>query len=500
MPTFASLYFPRSRGYGAFRVEGFFHEMAAKRSFREALLSYAQPKVATMLVLGAACGLPLLTISNTIGLWLTDSNVTMTSIGLFAYTLLPYSLKFAWAPLLDQTRLPVLHRLLGKRRSWMLVAQLGILIAFIGLYFSDPRTDLWQVAMFALLLGFSGASQDISVDAWRIEIAPKEEQGTMLGAYQLGYRLCALATGVAALYIAQYVSWHASILFLGSLILLGIAATFVARRPPERDASEEAHKLEVALEKRLHVHGKIGHGIAWFYGAVIAPFIDFFRRYKWYGLLVLAMIGAYRLPDFVMGAMAGPMYRQSFSLAEIATIAKLIGVWVTIGGALLGGVFVVRFGIMRSLFIGLIAVIIGNLSYAWLATRGHDTGAFSIAIGIENMAGGFAGTALLAYMSNLTSTAFTATQYALFSSFYALPGKAFGGLSGVAVDWFSAHRTSFQSLVPGLSELPDKVIGFVPFFICTALIGLPALVLLILVYRLQGEPAPASAKPEPSKA
>src|SRR3954468_20164034 len=145
---------------------------------RAALQSYLKPRTATMLALGCACGLPLLTISNALGLWLTDNRVSMTDIGLFAYTLLPYSLKFVWAPLLDQVRLPVLHRLLGKRRSWMLVAQFGILVAFIGLSLSDPRTQLFQVAMFALLLGFAGASQDISVDAWRIEVAPPEEQGT----------------------------------------------------------------------------------------------------------------------------------------------------------------------------------------------------------------------------------------------------------------------------------------------------------------------------------
>src|ERR1043165_2856997 len=163
-------------------------EPASASRTRAALQSYLKPRPATMLLLGAACGLPLLTISNVLGLWLTDNGVSMTDIGLFAYTLLPYSFKFVWAPLLDQVRLPVLHRLLGKRRSWMLVAQSGILIAFIGLWFSDPRTELLQVALFALLLGFSGARQDISVDAWRIEIAPPEEQGTMLGAYQLGYR------------------------------------------------------------------------------------------------------------------------------------------------------------------------------------------------------------------------------------------------------------------------------------------------------------------------
>jgi PAT family beta-lactamase induction signal transducer AmpG len=436
-----------------------------------------------MLVLGASCGLPLLTIANTLGLWLTDSKVSMTDIGLFAYTLLPYSFKFVWAPLLDQVRLPVLHRLLGKRRSWMLVAQLGILIAFIGLSLSDPRTDLMGVALFALLLGFSGASQDISVDAWRIEVAPPEEQGTMLGAYQLGYRLTALATGALAPYLAQLVSWRVSISVLGCLILLGLAATLLAHRPPEQDAEEEAQKAE----QTLNLRGRIGTAIGWFYGAVIAPFVDFFRHHGWVGVLILAMIGIYRLPDFVMGTMARPMYRQSFSLVEIGTMSGLIGVWVTIIGALLGGFFVFRFGIMRSLVLGLCAVIAGNLLYALLAASGHDMAMFGLAIGVENIASGFAGTALLAYMSSLTNRSFTATQYALFSSFYALPGKLLGGMSGFLVDWFAHHRVLFG---PWLTGLPDKVAGFVPFFLTTALTGLPAMALLYLVYRREGSPGP----------
>jgi len=195
------------------------------------------------------------------------------------------------------------------------------------------------------------------------------------------------------------------------------------------------------------------------------------------------MIGLYRLPDFVMGVMARPMYRQSFSLVEIGTMSGLVGVWVTILGALIGGFFVFRFGIMRSLFIGLIAVIVGNLMYALLAASGHDVVVFAAAIGVENIASGFAGTALLAYMSSLTNRSFTATQYALFSSFYAMPGKLLGGLSGVFVDWFAAHRHAFEPFVPVLTALPDKVVGFVPFFIVTAFAGLPALVLLILVRR-----------------
>lgn len=444
-----------------------------------AIESYLKPRTATMLVLGASCGLPLLTIANVLSLWLTDANVSMTDIGLFAYTLLPYSFKFVWAPILDQTRLPVLHRLLGKRRSWMLVAQFGILIAFIGLCLSDPHTQLVQVALFALLLGFSGASQDISVDAWRIEIAPSEEQGTMLGAYQLGYRLTALATAALAPYIAQLISWRAGLIFLGCLIFLGMGATFFARRPPEQDASAEVQKAE----QKLSLRGRAGSAIGWFYGAVIAPFVDFFRQHGWIGLYILAMIGTYRLPDFIMGTVARPMYRQSFSLIEIGTMSGLIGVWVTIAGALIGGFFVFRLGIVRSLFIGLIAVILGNLTYAILAASGHDVAVFAVAIGIENLAAGFAGTALLAYMSSLTNKAFTATQYALFSSFYALPGKMLGGLSGLLVDWFASHRHAFEPLLPVMATLPDKVVGFVPFFVTTALAGLLPLFLMIFLFR-----------------
>jgi PAT family beta-lactamase induction signal transducer AmpG len=454
---------------------------------RAAIASYLQPRSATMLVLGASCGLPLLTISNTLSLWLTDGGISMTDIGLFAYTLLPYSFKFAWAPLLDQVRLPFLHRLLGKRRSWMLVAQLGIFVAFAGLWLSNPRTELMQVALFALLLGFCGASQDISVDAWRIEIAPAEEQGTMLGAYQLGYRLTALATAALAPYIAALVSWRASLVFLGCLIFLGITAALLAGRPPERDASNEVR----AAEARLQLFGAVGAAIGWFYGAVIAPFVDFFRTHRWTGLLILAMIGAYRLPDFIMGTVARPMYRQSFSLVEIGTMSGLIGVWVTIAGALIGGFVVFRFGIMRALLSGLIAVIAGNLCYALLAASGHNVVMFAVAIGVENIAAGFAGTALLAYMSSLTSKAFTATQYALFSSFYALPGKLLGGLSGLLVDWFASHRHFFEAMLPSLAALPDKVVGFVPFFVTTALAGLPALALFLIVARLPGARAPA---------
>jgi PAT family beta-lactamase induction signal transducer AmpG len=259
----------------------------------------------------------------------------------------------------------------------------------------------------------------------------------------------------------------------------------LARRPPEADAAGEVQ----AVEETLNMRGRIGRTVGWLYGAAIAPIVDFFRQHQWSGLLILAMIGLYRLPDFVMGTMARPMYRQSFSLVEIGTMSGLIGVWVTIAGALIGGFFVFRFGIMRSLFIGLIAVIAGNLMYALLAASGHDIGVFATSIGVENIAAGFAGTALLAYMSSLTNRAFTATQYALFSSFYALPGKLLGGLSGLLVDWFAGQRHAFEHWFPSLVALPDKTVGFVPFFVTTALTGLPALLLLILVSRREDAPS-----------
>ena len=298
----------------------------------------------------------------------------------------------------------------------------------------------------------------------------------MLGAYQLGYRLTALATAALAPYIAALVSWRASLIFLGCLVFLGIAAALLAGRPPERDASDEVR----AAETRLRMFGAVGAGIGWFYGAVVAPFVDFFRTHRWMGLLILAMIGAYRLPDFIMGTVARPMYRQSFSLVEIGTMSGLIG-----------GFVVFRFGIMRALLAGLIAVIAGNLCYAVLAASGHDVVMFAVAIGVENIAAGFAGTALLAYMSSLTNKAFTATQYALFSSFYALPGKLLGGLSGILVDWFASHRHTLEAVLPSLAALPDKVVGFVPFFVTTALAGVPALVLFLIVARLPNTRAPA---------
>jgi PAT family beta-lactamase induction signal transducer AmpG len=449
---------------------------APRRRPFEGVLAYFERRVFIMLLLGFSSGLPFLLVFGTLSAWLRQAGIPKTEIGFVSYVGLAYTIKFLWAPVLDHLRLPLLDRALGRRRAWMILAQIVIALGLLGIASSDPGTSLVTVASFALLVAFGSATQDIAVDAWRIEAAPKERQGVMAGAYQLGYRLALIASGAGALYIAQYASWHISYSVMAALMCVGfLAALFAPRLAEHREAAVVGEaKVEEAAE-RLGLGASLAHAMAFLYRTVVAPFVDFFARHKWSGLLILALIGAYRLPDFVMGVMANPLYIDlGFSLAEIASIAKLYGVGMSITGALVGGAVVARLGLFRTLLIGVTAVLIGNLSFAWLATRGHDFMALTIAISAENFASGFAGTALIAYMSSLTNVAFTATQYALFSSFYALPGKLLGGLSGWAVDQF----------------------GFVALYITTTAMALPAMALVLAVMaknRAGRDPAKAPA-------
>ncbi len=230
----------------------------------------------------------------------------------------------------------------------------------------------------------------------------------------------------------------------------------------------------------LGLHGEAANAFVWLYRAIVAPFVDFFAHHGWLALVILALIGTYRIPDFVMGVMANPLYVDlGFSPATIGTVVKVFGVWITIAGTLAGGLAVARLGIMRSLLIGIIASILGNLVFAWLATQNGHVTALTIAIGAENFAGGFAGTALIAYMSSLTSTTFTATQYALFSSLYALPGGLLKGFSGIAVDWFDAHQAITHMFLGTVAGTLSKTAAYVPFFVMTASMGIPALILTL---------------------
>ena len=435
-------------------------ETATRRSWSAAAAAYAQPRVLTMFVLGFSSGLPFLLIFSTLSAWLTEAGVSLATIGFASYVGLAYTIKFVWAPLVDRLPLPFVGRLLGRRRAWMLLAQVVVAAAIFAMSRIDPASDLAGMVVAAVVVAFASATQDTAIDAWRIEAAAsKDDQATMAAATQLGYRIALIAAGAGALYIADYASWSASYATMAALMGVGMLGTIVAYRPAEAAPQDTAAAALAPKQDFLR----------WLYDAAIAPFIDFFARKGWLAVLILAAIGFYRLPDFVMGVMANPFYLDlGFSKSEIASVSKLFGIWMTIAGTLIGGLVAVRIGMMRMLLIGALLVSVTNLAYAWLATVGPDVAALTVTVSLENLAGGFGGTALIAYMSSLTSTAFTATQYALFSSFFALPGKIMGGLSGVMVE--------------GLG-------GFYWFFILTAAMGVPAVVLVWLLMRLS-EPEP----------
>jgi len=441
--------------------------MTSKRSWAEAFRAYASPRVLVMLVLGFSSGLPFLLIFSTLSAWLTEAGVSLKDIGLASYVGLAFTIKFLWAPLVDRLPLPLLGRWLGRRRAWMLLAQVAVAAGIFLMSTIDPGTNLIGMVGAAVFVAFASATQDIAIDAWRIEAAEnKDAQATMAAATQLGYRLALIAAGAGALYIADGASWSVSYATMATLMGIGMIGTFFAFRPPEQ-AAAASPAADFAPRQGF---------LRWLYDAAVAPFVDFFARNRWTALLILAAIGFYRLPDFVMGVMANPFYLDlGFTKSEIASVSKLFGIWMTIVGAMLGGLVAPKLGIMRMLLIGAFLVSITNLAYAWLATVGPDVGALTVTISLENLAGGFGGTALIAYMSSLTSTAFTATQYALFSSFFALPGKIVGGMSGYMVE--------------GLG-------GFYWFFILTAVMGLPAVFFVWMLIRAQARAA--LAKPGPA--
>ncbi len=443
----------------------------------DSLKIYRHPRVLVMLFLGFSAGLPFLLIFSTLSTWLREADVMRTTIGYFSWVGIMFSIKVFWAPIVDRLPLPSLTRRLGRRRSWMALAQTGIAIGLVGIAFSDPAEDLARIALFALMVAFSSATQDITIDAYRIEAVAENLQGAMAATYQLGYRIALLVAGAGALYIADFVSWQVSYLVMAACVSVGFVTVLVIDEPsPPRDAATEARErqLAAAVASELHLRGRIGKLAAWFSGAVVSPFTDFFARMGIMGLAILLFVGLYRLSDITMGIMANPFYIDlGFTKSEIASVTKVYGVIMSGVGALVGGVLVARYGIMRPLLLGAILVAVTNLLFAWLATIGNDIAYLAMTISADNFSAGLAGAAFIAYLSSLTNTAYTATQYALFSSLFTLPGKVIGGFSGMVVD----------------------AAGYVSFFVYAALLGLPAifLTLYLMRYGPQARPAPAEA-------
>jgi PAT family beta-lactamase induction signal transducer AmpG len=424
----------------------------------ETLSVYADRRVLALLFLGFSAGLPFLLIFATLSAWLREAGVSATAIGFFSWAGIMFSIKVVWAPVVDRMPLPWLTRRLGRRRAWMLLGQAGIAAGLLAIAGSDPAGDLTRLAVCALTIAFFSATQDVAIDAYRIEAAATEVQGAMAAAYVLGYRVALLTGGAGALYVAEFVSWPAAYTVMAALMGVGMATVLAVREPaPRTDTTRAPDRLPESLRGR-NIPPRLAAALAWGHGAVVCPFLDFFRRYGRTALLVLAFIGLYRLSDLTMGVMANPFYIDlGFSKADIASVTKVFGFVMSIAGAGIGGLLVARFGVYRPLVLGAVLVATTNLLFAWLAAAGPDLRLLAMTISADNLAGGLAGAVFIAYLSSLTSTAYTATQYALFSSLMTLPGKMIGGFSGVVVDGF----------------------GYVSFFLIAAAIGLPAIALAL---------------------
>lgn len=473
------------------------------KGWRETLAIYAHPRVVTLLFLGFSAGLPFLLVFSTLSAWLREFGVSRTAIGFVSWIGITYSFKFVWSPVVDRVPLPLLTHWLGRRRSWMLLAQVGIGLGLIAMSFCDPLTDLWWMVVFGLVVAFSSATQDIALDAFRIEATDESLLGPTAASYQLGYRIALLAAGAGALYIAEFGSWPLAYRAMAALALVGVATTLITREPEKRIAAgtaEREGKVAEFAERHASLSPSLREPLIFVYGAIVCPFVDFFLRFRWLGLVLLAFISLYRLSDIAMGVMANPFYIDlGFSLTEIANVTKIYGFVMSILGTTLGGILVFRLGAARLLAITAFLIAASNLTFSWLAIVGRpDTTMLAVAISVDNLVTGISGSVFIAFLSSLTNTAYTATQYALFTSLMTLPGKAIAGYSGVIVDWLQSSArdvATFAALLDWFAAAP-KFGGYAIFFVYTALLGVPAFVLAMIVRRHFEKDTPPSARKE----
>ena len=430
---------------------------AAKPSWLSTLRVYLEPPSLRMLILGFSAGLPLLLVLGTLSFWLREAGIDRTTIGYLSWVGLAYAFKWLWAPLVDRLPIPLLTRWLGRRRSWLLLSQLAIVWGLIAMSFNDPQVALTPVVWGALAVAFGSATQDIALDAFRIESADVSRQAALAASYQTGYRLAMIWAGAGVLWIAaaaqvsgltgyQHGAWHTAYLVMAASMSLGLVTVLLSPEPLRRPMPAAKNALD------------------WLRGALVEPFADFLRRYQWQAALILALIAIYRISDVVMGIMANPFYvDMGYSKDEVAAVTKVYGVIMTLVGAFAGGALALRWGVMRVLMLGALLSAVSNLLFAWLAWHGHDLVALIAVIAADNLSSGIASAAFVAYLSSLTNVSYSATQYALFSSMMLLAPKWLAGYSGVFVDAY----------------------GYSSFFVGTALLGLPVLLLVWLASRVQ---------------
>ena len=447
---------------------------AVRTPWLQTLRVYLEPASLRMLTLGFSAGLPLLLVLGTLSFRLREAGIDRSTIGYLSWVGLAYGFKWLWAPLVDRMPLPLLTRWLGRRRSWLLLSQALIVAGLVGMALADPRLTLGPIVWCALAVAFGSATQDIALDAFRIESADSNHQAALAASYQTGYRLAMIWAGAGVLWIAaraeaapavgqmvgeavaqgaaayQNGAWQAAYLAMAASMAVGVVTVLFSREPvpvvlpPAKNAAE------------------------WIKGAVVDPFADFLGRYGWQAAQILALIAVYRISDVVMGIMANPFYvDMGFTKDEVAAVTKVYGVIMTLVGAFVGGVLSMRLGVMRILMLGAALSACTNLLFAWLAGHGHDVTALIAVVSADNLASGIASAAFIAYLSSLTNVSYSATQYALFSSMMLLLPKFVAGFSGDYVDAF----------------------GYAHFFTATALLGLPVLVLVALASRVKIAPS-----------
>ena len=434
-------------------------------SLIQSLRIYTKIRVIRMLFLGFSAGLPLLLLLGTLSFRLREAGLDLAIIGFFSWIGLTYAFKWAWAPLVDQLPVPLLTKALGRRRSWLVCSQLLVIFGLSGLAFSDPSISITAVIWFSLLTAIGSATQDIALDAFRIDSAGTEDQGAMAATYQIGYRVAMLVASAGALFLADLFSndnsaynnsaWGMSYLIMAGLMLVGVITALLASEPSASSIYEV--KIRSSIQDSYPLRLK-----KWILDAGVMPFVDFVKRYKRQAILILIMISIYRISDVVMGVMANPFYVDiGFSKQEIATVTKLFGVIMTLLGAVIGGVFVKHFGALRMLIIGAILTSSTNLLFAWLSNIGANIPALVLTISADNLSAGLATAAFVSYLSGLTNIKYSATQYALFSSVMLLIPKFLAGWSGIFVE-----------------EL-----GYENFFLFSAALGIPVILLLLMLYR-----------------
>ncbi len=431
-----------------------------RRHKRDVIGSLGQPKVAVMLVLGFSSGLPFLLTGNTLGYWLREEGTTLQAIGFLSWVGLAYSLKFLWAPVVDRIDAPLFARF-GRRRSWLMLTQVVAGAGLAGLAVHGPGSGLGGVGVLAVIVAFASSTQDIVVDAWRIEAAAdSDELGLLSAAYQLGYRAALLVTDALILIAANHLGWPTSYSLMGVLMAVGLIAS-VAAVEPRRSAPGGGESTDAAPLWNLR-------GLR---DAVVGPFTEFFRVYGWLAFLMLAMISLYRLPEFLMGPMANPYYHDlGLSKDAVGAVRASIGLVGSLVGIAAGGMSAVRIGYFRTLIVGLVLQSTVIAAFAVLAYTGPDLRVFGAVMAADNFGAAFAGVALVTYMSTLTSAGYTATQYALLSSAYTYVGKFAKGFSGVMVAWLAGGRTLLE--------------GYALFFVGAGLLGVPALVLCLVLVRV----------------